>query len=137
MLNYGFFEDFKGSDTLLFDGNAEALLSLSNLLHDIAVGRLSGEINLDQASGFQPGRSTFARIQVASIPVNEVTIERAGESLLASWRLSPDYAAQAEQLVNNVAAHGGPAHEFLEDAGNVQIMAAKDEYSSDFFEHSL
>lgn len=136
MLKYEFFEDFKGSDTLLFDGSAEELQSLVNVLHEVAVGKLSGQINLDQSRGFRPSRSTFASIQVVSEPINEVIVERAGESRLANWRLSPEDAVQAGELVKNVAANDGPAHEFLEDSGDIQVIAAKDEYSSDLFEDS-
>lgn len=137
MLNYGFFKDFKGGDTLLFAGSAEELFSLARVLHEVAAGRLSGEIGLDHARGFRSSRLMFATIHVVSWPMNEVSIEWAGESLLADWKLSPADAAQAEQLLQNVAASHESAHEFLEDSGDIQVIVAKDEYPSDLFEHSL
>lgn len=135
MLNYGFFEDFKGSDALLFDGGAEELESLVLVLHEVAIGKLSGEIDLDRSRGFQPSSWTFASILVVPEPANEVAVERVGELLRVHWRLSPADAVEAVQLVSSVATIDRPAHEFLEGGGSIQIIAAKHEYPSDQFEH--
>lgn len=59
----------------------------------------------------------------------------AGDSILVTWMLSPIEAIEPEQLVKDVATHDRAGHELFEESGDVQVIAAKDEYSAELFGH--
>lgn len=134
MVNYAFFNDFKGGDTLLFEGTAYDLASFADLLVSVATGTAPKRINLDESTGFAPHRSTLTIIDVVHRRANEVALTKSGDPILASWTLSTSDAMRVAELVRNVAARPRAAHEFLEDSGTIQIIVAKNEYPLGVFE---
>jgi hypothetical protein len=133
MLNYGFFHDFKGSDTLLFDGGSDDLGKLVELLKKISNGEMSGEISLERLTGFCGAKGLHVNIAVVSQATSEAVVSEADQRTVIKWMLSRDGAAEAAQHVSNVAADVEPSHTYLEEGGNLQIIAAKEEYGPAFF----
>lgn len=136
MLRYGFFRDFKGSDTLLFGGSSTELLALADLLRDVATGVLVGRVDLDRSNGFLPSATSQASVDVTSGAINEAVANDFAGRTTVTWKLSPADAKRVELLVRDLAAADRAVHEFLEDDGDIQIIGAKDEYPPRIFEEN-
>ena len=129
MIKYAFFRDFKGSDSVLFEGDEKDLIGFSALLQRIAVGDVQGALTLDEQVGFRPSRATALRIHITSDSGSRCElIDATSGGVMIAWYLSPAEANVAADLVTAVASYDRPCHEYLETSGKIQIMVSKGEY---------
>ena len=130
MLRYGFFKDFKGSDSLLIWGDAVALAELQSNLARLATGAAI--------------RITLEAIEVArGMPGVSVAFEVGQEELIVSYSVDAttiigrcsterfaEFVAKLAGLVDQKCQSG---HQYLDwpNLANVQVIVSKGEYPHD------
>jgi hypothetical protein len=125
-IRVGFFEDFKGADTLLIDVNAEGLRSLIAWLRDvISSGR---RVALSDCPGvtLQSG----LRVDAFSSPDDTGLVRTAERAFV--WQRSEDgWTDVVEKLA---AMEAGACHQYLEGPrDDMQVMASIGEYGDEWW----
>lgn len=133
MLRFGFFEDFKGSDTLLIWGDMTGLSHLRESLRDLGAGK-DVCISLHEMEYASSSQNLAVDFETSiETPVLRMEYDAGGGTILA--RCS---AARFSEFAQKVAALVDPdcktGHQYLDEPGwaNVQIMVSKGEYPPDF-----
>jgi hypothetical protein len=134
MMKYAFFEDFKGSDSILFDGTIEDLRHFAGLLDRVASGDLVGEIALDESNGFQPMRKTQMKIATEGELGSGAGRTLIGDSIQIVWKLSSSDAVTAAELVRGLVDYNDAGHQYLEESGDLQLILSYGEYPERIFE---
>ena len=126
LIRVGFFEDFKGADTLLIDVNAEGLRGLITWVREVMPS--SRQIPLNDCPGvtLQPG----THVQ-ASCVRDDAGLLRTGERAFA-WRRSEDGWTD---VVDKLAAmQTGGCHQYLDGPrDDVQVIASIGEYGDEWW----
>ena len=120
-LDIGYFEEFKGRDTLLIAGEPAEIRSLARALESFAAS--------EQQSFVLPLRGY--RVGGAQL---RLTKDPLGGDSQESWLVtSSEVSRVVEQL--HAVAHGAPAHQYFELVGSgTQLMVAAGEYPSEWWQ---
>jgi len=128
-VHLGYFDDFKSSDTLLVDGDAEGLRQLAEILRSLESG--SAEIvQIDTLPFVQSHNGVRlsarrSRRDVVTRMAPSSTTEFTWERTTAGWH---DAAAKVEALLGL-----DEGHQYLESAGDqVVVEVSKGEYGSEW-----
>ena len=125
-IRVGFFEDFKGADTLLIDVDAEGLRDLIAWLRDVASsGR---RVLLSDC----PGVSLQSGLQVEAVPGRDDTgLLKSGEGAFVWQRSEEGWTDIVEKLG---AMGNGAGHQYLDGPrDDVQVMASFGEYGDEWW----
>jgi hypothetical protein len=118
----GYFEDFKGSNTLLLDGDVEGLDELARSLNALAVG----EREVVAVHSLSPVSAQHQVELHAHRSERDVGLSRTANGF--QWRRSSDgWAAVVEQIL--AVKHQGRCHQYLDGPSDeVQVMVSSGEY---------
>jgi hypothetical protein len=123
-----YFEDFKSTDTLLLDGDAEGLRLLAQ-----AFGRLAdGEIQTIAVHELSFVRAREGLKVFASLGSRDIGA-RFERPMVLVWRRSPLGRAEAADELAGLAAHT-MRHQYLDDGSDVSVMVSRGEYSDRWWE---
>jgi hypothetical protein len=133
MLRFGFFENFRGSDTLLIWGDTTGLSHLQKLLLDLG-SKKDGRASLHEKKWAGSLQSLTVDFET-SVGPRALQMERKSGLVAIFARCS---AAQFAKFAEKVAVLTDPSckagHQFLNGFGSpdIQIVVSKGEYPSDF-----
>jgi hypothetical protein len=131
MLRAGFFERFKGADTLLIWGDEQGLVRLQRFLARLSSGKsLSAPIEEIEGAQLRPGlRITF------ELGPSELHIERKGGEVIMVASCTADLlAAFADKIAELADPRRRTGHQYLEwpDSVGIVVMISKGEYPDDY-----
>jgi hypothetical protein len=129
LIHLGYFEQFKSSDTLLMEGDAEGLRVLADLLRSLEIGS-ADHVQIDALSFVEAHhgvRLTVKRARRDRVSrVSASSKDFTWECTDAGWR---DAADKVDVLVGC-----GEGHQYFDAAeGQVVVEVAKGEYGSDWW----
>jgi hypothetical protein len=125
-IRVGFFEDFKGADTLLIDVDAEGLRSLIAWLRDLMSSDQKGLLSACPGVGLQSG----LRVEVLRVP-NDAGLVKMAETEFV-WRRSED--GWMEIIEKLEVLEGGACHQYMDGPrDDVQSMASIGEYGDEWW----
>jgi hypothetical protein len=125
-IRMGFFEDFKGADTLLLDVDHEGLKALIAWLRTATSPGRRIAINHCPAAVVQPG----LRVDVLSAPNKTGLVRTSGTEFV--WKRSEE--GWAEVIDKLAAMESGACHQYLEGpTGDVQVIASIGEYGDSWW----
>lgn len=125
-IRIGFFNDFKGADTLLIDVNAEGLRGLIAWVREVMTS--SRQIPLDACPGvtLQPG----THVEVSCVRDDAGLLRTTGGAFV--WRRSED--GWKDIVDNLVAMQTGGCHQYLDGPrDDVQVIASIGEYGDEWW----
>jgi hypothetical protein len=125
-----FFEDFKGSDTILIHGDADGLRQLSSVLCEIGYGR-SGLIQLDQLPFVTSLRSTSLQARAAPGRCSLSRIKGPVSNAFSLVQSPADWVADAAVILG--VADTGNCHNWIpgHETGGLTIMVSNGEFYTD------
>jgi len=125
-IRVGFFEDFKGADTLLIDVDAEGLRGLIAWLRDVMSSDRRVLLSACPGATLQ---STL-RVDVFRSP-DDIGLVRAAEGTLVWQRSEDGWTDVVEKLT---AMETGAGHQYLDGPrDDMQVMASIGEYGDDWW----
>jgi hypothetical protein len=130
MLKAGFFENFKGADTLLIWGDEGGLALLQQLLALSSGASTSAAIHEIEGANILPG----LRVMLKAGP-SELRVDRNGEDVAIVASTSADLLASfADKIVGLADPKRRTGHQYLEWPGSagIVVMVSKGEYPDDF-----
>jgi hypothetical protein len=131
MLRTGFFEDFKGADTLLIWGDEQGLVRLQQFMAQLANGT-----NTSAAIGEIEGAHIRPRLRVTfQLGSNELRVDRNGAAVVIVASCSADLLSTfAEKIARLADPKRRTGHQYLEWSGgaSIVILVSKGEYPDDF-----
>jgi hypothetical protein len=126
-LSIGFFKEFKGRDTVLFSGDADAMRKIAAVFFDLTSGAF-GRVSLESLP-FVTSRQVTMSAEASPSSVGMRYVAESGPPWF-SWRLRPnDWEDVAFRLGPFAAGSGG--HVYLDYLGvldDVQVMFSVNEY---------
>jgi hypothetical protein len=131
MLRAGFFENFKGADTLLIWGDEQGLARLQQLLAQLP-SRAGTSAAIQEIEGIHVRPSLKIMFELGS---NELRVDSNGADVVILASCSADMLAT---FASKVAGLADPkcrtGHQYLEWPGgaNIVVMVSKGEYPDDF-----
>jgi hypothetical protein len=132
MLRIGYFENFKGHNSLLFAGDSEGMMLLSELLGELSAQKRE-EVLLDKvpALEIQRGVSITAKVTPKSLGMRRANSRSLPNSACFDWALSPDdWADVIERL--HVLQKNGAGHQYPDDflgvVEDVRVIVSMNEY---------
>jgi hypothetical protein len=125
-IRVGFFEDFKGADTLLIDVDREGLRDLIAWLREVTSSGRKSWLSDCPSANLQSG----LRIEVRRVP-NDVGLVKMAETELV-WRRSGE--GWMETIEKLEAMEDSAGHQYLDGPRDgVQSMASKGEYGDEWW----
>ena len=125
-IRIGFFEDFKGADTLLLDVDHEGLKALIAWLQTATFSGSGIAIRQCPGALVQSG----LHINLSRAPTDRGLVRTAGTEFV--WQRSEE--GWAEVLVKLAAMDSGACHQYLEGpSDDVQVMASIGEYGDSWW----
>ena len=125
-IRLGFFESFKGADTLLLDGDAEGFVQLAKRLHEFAASQ-EESLALHELP-FVDARGGIRLVAKKADRDVGVTCARSSEFV---WGCSNAGWEDAADLVVVLSERRG--HQYLDERRFVRVMASRDEYGDEWW----
>lgn len=123
VLRIGFFEKFKLNDSLLLEGDAESIQTLSTLLRTVASSKQP--IQLDQCQGVVAYGGVRVTADFSSEDFGLVATSRRS----FSWRRSAEGWADVVDKLASVCSSDHPCHQYLDGpSDDVQAIVSLEEY---------
>lgn len=129
-LRIAFFKDFKGEDTVLLSGDAEAMKSLLDIVQDIASGRTE-RLHLESLPFVEAQVSIVAERSTASSGLRYSS----KSPLSFSWRLSPDDWEDVSLRMVALLEHAS-GHQYFDYLGvldDARLMVSMNEYTDEWW----
>jgi hypothetical protein len=120
---------------LLFAGGTRDLSSMGLWLMNVATQPIGTSKELGNTEGFDPREDTVAKITLVSEAESRVSVEQDGKRL--DWQLSPQCAAAKARLIQDLALSQGKGHQYLEDSGDIELVASLSEWGGPVWKDSL
>jgi hypothetical protein len=125
-IRVGFFEDFKGADTLLVDVDREGLNALIAWLQTVTSSGRKTAINHCPGAVVQSG----LHVDLSRVPNDTRLVRTAGSAFV--WQRSEE--GWAEVIDQLAAMESGACHQYLEaPTDDVQVMASIGEYGDSWW----
>jgi len=132
----GLFENFDGRDSLVFAGGRPGIRRFAALLRQIA-NNATGRTHLNELSLFRSTQATDVTVEVQDGSLSWIRdIKRVGKTTTVVWTTSPSGATDSADALDALADHEGPAHQYLEKAGDIQIIVSVGEYDESLFKNA-
>lgn len=124
--------DFKGTDTLLFACDQEGIRRIARICEVISHDRSAVNVN-------SIADATVAPLQQVNIvpddaASSEVRISRSASEIKIEWCLGRAEALRCKDILIGMLDSNRPVHAYLEEVGDVTIMASIGEYPLDIIE---
>src|SRR5262249_16421119 len=138
VLRIGFFENFKGEDSILFAGDVEGMLLLSKLLADLSAERMQQIIFDDVPSAeVQFGLSIPAKCSRRSLGVRRTGVRFPSQSASFEWVLSAEDWEDVRERIK-VLEDGALGHQYPDDylgvIDDVHVIISVNEYGDSLWE---
>jgi hypothetical protein len=135
-LAYGFLRNLGEGDALLFLGDRLGVERLAQLLRDFASAAPVAGLRLDDPSLFERRGTTRAVIELADADSSaEATVHDDGR-FDVTWSLSIEDASECADRLDALASADDVAHQYLETAGDIQIVVSIGEYEPSILDHA-
>lgn len=123
-LAYGLVGEFRGSDALLFAGSGRRFHEFAKVLRQAAEERKAARIHLDDRELFIPTRATKAVIDLSGGPSTAQIAACRDGTIEVVWSLSVEAALEIAEVVEALAESDRSGHQYLEQAGEIQIVVS-------------
>jgi hypothetical protein len=122
----GFFQNFKGADTLIFSGNQKGIDALRDILQE-GTTKGAASINLHECPLFVSNVEVTLRSTKDAAGMKKISDKQ------FEWNLDPKKMTAFAEMIKGLGTT--PAHQYLDcDAmDDVQVMVSSDEYPDELF----
>jgi len=128
-IRIGYFEDFKSSDTLLLETDAEGLRTLAEMFRSLARGTLEGVAVHDL-----PFVEVHHGVQLtATRGASDLGIRRADVGNVFLWERTANGWEEAAEKVDVLAQHREGHHYLDTDEDQVVVQVSRGEYGDDWW----
>jgi len=128
IVEYSFVRNFRGSNAILFTSDGAGMRNLARALRQVAQLPLGAETSLDTLGAFHHEPTTQIQVHIANTPSRAEATVSADGTTEVRWTMREADARECANAVHALASAGRSAHQYLEKAGNVQIVASVAEY---------
>jgi hypothetical protein len=135
-LSYGFLRGFRDGDALVFLGDRLAVRRLAQLLREAGKTTKQAQLRLDDPTLFEGRGLTRATLNFGEAESRAKAADRGEGRIEVLWSLSSQDALECANALEVLAAADHAAHQYLEKAGNVQIVVSVDEYDPSMLDHT-
>lgn len=126
MIRVGFFENFRGADTLLIDLDAEGLRALTTWLGDVTSSERTVPLSTCPGVSLRSG----LRVEVILGP-DDVGLSRTADTAFV-WQRSKDGWKDVVALLTEMGS--GACHQYLDSPqDDVRVMASTGEYGEEWW----
>jgi hypothetical protein len=127
-LAYGFLRGFGDGDALVFIGDRLGVRRFAQLLREAGTTTPRAGLRLDDLPFFEGHGMTRAVLEFGEAESSAEAADRGEGRIDVLWRLSSQDAFQCADALEVLAIADHAAHQYLEKAGDIQIIVSVDEY---------
>lgn len=128
LLRVGFFESFKGDDTLLLESDSEGIARLADQLRSLATGERN-RLALHELALFEVRHSLEI---VAVVSARDRGLRRSGTENVFLWERTREGWEISVELLEAIRDGESPCHQYLdaedEDKNGIVVQVSQNEY---------